>query len=183
MNHDARNREQLHTIAKPVVDEFANETGERVAIAQKEYGRAGWLYYSESSEAVTTDAHIGIDLDLYCTAIGKIILAFNPEPRTNELLADCTFKRRTDNTATDRKELLDELRTIRERGVAFDDEERLEGVRGIAVPVHNRADDVLIGGLTIAGATTRLKNDWYWEELPDLLSRAANMIEVNFNYR
>lgn len=179
---DALNRYRIYPLCKSVVNELAQETGESAAVAAEENGRAVYLYYNRTDEAVKTDARLGIELYLHCTGTGKAILAHLPEERIHQALDLHGLPAKTPNTITDRETLLTELEEIRETGVAFDDEERLEGMRGIATPILNRETNELYGALTVAGPTRRMTDEKFREEYPLLLRQATNMVEVTLTY-
>lgn len=84
----------------------------------------------------------------------------------------------TENTVTDRDALLEELDEIRNRGVAFDDEEILEGLRCVAVPVSNQ-EKGLLGAISVASPTSRMKGSRFQEDLPELVTDTANVIQIN----
>ena len=178
-----RNRNLLYRYGKEEVEELAETTGEYANLFTEQHGKGINLYKVRGSDAVgsgyQTDKLQQPD-QLHCTATGKAILAFLPEARVDGILDQHGLPERTANTITDRDELLDELATIRERGYAYNDEEEVEGLRAVGAPVIDRDDDVL-GSLSVAGPTSRLKGTPFDEELPEQVQRAANVIEVNIN--
>ncbi|WP_247002273.1 IclR family transcriptional regulator [Halosolutus gelatinilyticus] len=178
----ALSRQLVYPVTKSVVNELAAETGESAAVAVEERGRGVYLYYDRTDQAVRTDARIGIRLHLHCTGAGKAIFAHLPEERRNAIVEAHGLPAKTAQTITDRGELEDELAEIRETGIAFDDEERVDGMRGVGTPIRNRETGELLGALTVAGPTRRINGDRFREELPDLLRRAAKMVEVNITY-
>lgn len=117
---------------------------------------------------------------IHCMAAGKAILAYLPENKVHELVDTQDLPRRTDNTIVDIEELLDELEQVRERGVAFNDQERTWGIRGIGAPILRDFGDVL-GGLSITGPASNWKGDRFRKELPQLVTRTANAIEVEMH--
>ncbi len=119
----------VYPISRPVVNELVSKTGESAAVAVEEKGRAVYLYHNRSNESVKTDARAGIEMFLHCTGAGKAILAHLPEERIDAVIEEHGLPKMTPNTITDRDELLAELEEIRELGYAFDDEERIEGMR------------------------------------------------------
>lgn len=179
----ALDRQLVYPVTKSVVNELAQETGESAAVAAEENGRAVYLYYNRTDQAVRTDARLGIRLYLHCTGTGKAILAHMPDERVDAIVDEHGLPRKTANTITDREALFDELDRIRETGVAFDDEERMDGMRGVATPILNRETGDLLGALTVAGPTQRVHGDWFREEIPDMLHRATQMVEVNLTYQ
>ncbi|EJN57682.1 IclR family transcriptional regulator [Halogranum rubrum] len=178
----ALSRQLVYPVTKSVVQELAAETGESAAIAVEENGRAVYLCYDRANQAVRTDARLGIQLCLHCTGAGKAIFAHMSEAERDAVIEQHGLPKKTDRTITDRDELEDELAEIRETGLSFDDEERVDGMRGIATPIQNRETGELLGALTVAGPTRRINGERFRTELPDLLRRASKMVEVNITY-
>ena len=178
----ARNRRPFYSVAKPLVDDLAQETQESCHIAVEEHGRAVYLYYARSGKGVKTDAHPGIPLYMHCTATGKALLAHLPESYVDEIIDRHGLPKKTENTITDRNTLHEELAAIRDRGIAFGDEERLSGMRGVAAPILEKDERSLVGVLTIAGPTKRVHGSRFTDELPELLKQTTQMIEVEMSY-
>lgn len=176
----ARQRSTLHEIAKPEINWLTEETGETACVATEEYGKVVYLYQARGERAVTTDSQTGTRVLPHCTALGKAMLAHYPEEEVNTLLETHGLPQRTANTHTTQKELFKELETIRERGYAFDNEERIEGLRCVAVPVTD--SDQVWGALSVSGPAKRFQNEWYRKELPELIHRAVRVIEINLTY-
>ncbi|WP_416841740.1 IclR family transcriptional regulator [Haloferax sp. DFSO52] len=177
----ARNRMKIHEIAKPEIDKLAADTGELANLLVEEHGLGSYLHRARGDDAVQVEAHVGTRVYLHSTGLGKAILANLPAERRDEILDERGLPERTPQTTTNRYELLDELEEIRERGFAFDDEERLKGLRCVAAPIHSNSDRV-IGAISISGPTNRLRGERYREELPNKLLEAMNVIELNITH-
>ncbi|WP_254271330.1 IclR family transcriptional regulator [Haloarcula marina] len=176
-----RNRMDIYEKARPEVNALAEETGEMVNAAVEEHGEGVYITRAEGGQAVSVDTYAGKRVKLHCTALGKTILAQLPESRVDEIIAIHGLPERTENTITDPAELKTELDEVRERGYAYDREERLPGLRCVAAPVV--ADDGnLVAALSVSGPTTRIKGDLFHEEIPELLRSSANVIEINMAY-
>jgi DNA-binding IclR family transcriptional regulator len=80
--------------------------------------------------------------DLYCTASGKVLLAYLPRDNGERLTAALPFTRFTASTLADPDALRAELAIVRAQGYAVDREERFEGVMCVAAPVFGRAGAV-----------------------------------------
>jgi DNA-binding IclR family transcriptional regulator len=163
------------------VDRLAEAAGEVAQFATEEHGRLTYLYKARGEDAVETRSRVGSREYLHSTGLGKAILANLPEDRVRTLLARHGTPRRTPNTVTDVDALLRELAAVRERGYAIDDEENIEGLRCAATPVHG-ADGSVVGALSVTGPASRMRGDRLRSELPDLLSQAANVIEINCKF-
>jgi DNA-binding IclR family transcriptional regulator len=177
-----RKRHRLYKTGKADADELAAKTGELVAVTTYEYGRSVYLYQVKGRKALTTDSHLGVRFPLHCTAAGKSMLAHFPADRVRELVETSGLPAETANTITDPDELFEALRRIRDRGVALDDEERLEGTRGIGAPILRKDTGEVLGAVAICGPPTRLQGDRFREELPQLVRETANVIEVNSTF-
>jgi DNA-binding IclR family transcriptional regulator len=178
-----RNRNTLYRYGKEEVDELAEMTGEYANLFTEQHGKGINLYKVCGSDAVGSGYQrekLHQPDQLHCTATGKAILAFFPEDRVDEVLEQHGLPERTANTITDLETLHDELATIRERGYAYKDEEEVEGLRAVGAPVIDHEETVL-GSLSIAGPTSRLKGTPFNEDLPEQVQRAANVIKMNIN--
>lgn len=176
----ARDREPLYLLGREGADELAESTGELVALMTEWNGRSTYLYQRSGERAMAMDSHLGVQLPMHCTASGKAILSELPADRVEGILDAHGLPVWTDNTITDRAALFEELEEIRDRGVSFDDEERIDGLRGIGTPI--KRDGSLLGSIAMAGPVNRLEGDRYREELPDRLTKIKRMIEVKAKY-
>jgi len=177
----ARQRQPLFEKARPEVEALAEETGELVNLLVEEHGKGIYLHRATGENAVNVDAQVGTQVHLHNTALGKAILAYYPESRVEAILDRHDMPQTTDRTIGTRSELFDQLETVRERGVAFDDEERLPGLQCVAVPILNDRD-LAKGALSVSAPTRRMANDPLESEIPTLLKDAANVINLNVTY-
>lgn len=178
----ARDRLPIYHVAKPEVAKLAEETGELANLLYEEHGLGVYLYRARGENAVTLDTHTGKRRYLHNTALGKAILAHLPRSRVDEILDQHGLPRVTENTITDRDDLFAELEEVRERGYAYCNQERVEGLQCIATPLVSRADEHVLGAISIAGPTTRMASERIDNEMRSKLLQAANVIEINVNY-
>jgi len=174
----AKNQIDIYEVAKAEVDRLAEETGEVAQFMVQEHGRGVYLHKACGENAIQTASHTGTRKHLHCTALGKAILSQRSTDEIDRIINRHGLSRRTENTITTREELFDALETIRADGVAFDDEEVLQGLRCVAAPIDNPTGDPC-GAISISGPTSRFKGDRFHEELPEIVRGAANVIEVN----
>lgn len=177
----ARNRIQIYHAAKPEVKKLAEETGELANLLYEEHGFGVYLYRARGENAVTLDTHTGKRRYLHNTALGKAILAHKPKEQVEEILDQHGMPQATRHTITDREELYTELDQVRDRGYAFCNQERVEGLHCVAAPLQSQNGTVL-GAISVAGPSTRIQGERLKEELPQKVLQAANVIEINANY-
>ena len=94
---------------------------------------------------------VGMQLEAYCTGIGKVLLANLDEMDLENYLAAGPFPALTTTTITNPAALMDQLRVIRRQDYALDDREISDGLRCVAVPIR-RQD----GSVAAAISATRL---------------------------
>jgi IclR family acetate operon transcriptional repressor len=94
---------------------------------------------------------VGTRRPLYCTALGKAILAFS-ESELVETVIEGGLARRTSYTITSRTRLLEELAAVQAKGVAYDRQEYALGTICVAAPLLNRAR-IAEGALSVTGRT------------------------------
>ncbi|MFD1646855.1 IclR family transcriptional regulator [Haloarchaeobius litoreus] len=177
----ARNRRQIYNIAEPEVARLADETDELANFLIEEHGRGTYLQRARGEAAVQVEAHVGTRVSLHSTALGKSILAHLPESRVDEIIEMHGLEQTTPKTVTDRDELFDQLADIRERGYAFDDEERLKGLRCVAAPVLSN-DNRVLGAVSVSGPSHRIRDDRFRNTLPEKVLETVNVIELNVTY-
>lgn len=177
----ARQRLNIFEIANPEVDKLARSTGELANLMIEEHGRGSYLHRARGDDAVMVEAHVGTRVPLHSTGLGKAILAHLPEERVEEIVDEHGLKQFTPNTITDRERLFEELREIHDSGLAFDEEERLRGLRCVAAPILSNNGRVL-GAVSVSGPTNRVRGDYLEDELARRLKETVNVIELNVTY-
>lgn len=176
-----RERYLVYRIARDEVTALAEDTGELAGLVVEEHCYGAFLHRAKGNQAVHVDTHVGKRIHLHGAALGKAMLAFSSDEHVREVIDRRGLPALTDHTITDEAELADELERIRNEGVAFDDEERINGLRSVAVPLRTDGGDVL-GAISVAGPTSRLRGEQFRSEFPDRLRSAANVIELNITY-
>jgi DNA-binding IclR family transcriptional regulator len=174
----AKNGVAIHDIAAQEVNKLAEQTGEVAQFMVEEHGRGVYLHKASGENAIRTASYTGERKDLHCTALGKAILAQFSREHVEEIIDDQGMPAHTENTITTREELFNNLKTIRQENVAYDDEEVLSGLRCIAAPIGYKNGDIQ-GAISISGPTSRFKGKRFREELAETVRSAANVIEVN----
>lgn len=172
----------FYTQSIDFVRQLADKTGEIAALSIEEHGENVYLAPLKGDEAINLDVRLGDRLPMHCVGSGKAILAMLPEERVRAIVDGSGLPSYTDNTITDVDRLLAELEEIRETKVAFDNEERIEGVRSVASPVVNDESGVVYGGITVTGPKARMKGDWFERELPEQVRDTAREISINLTY-
>jgi DNA-binding IclR family transcriptional regulator len=100
-------------------------------------------------------SRIGASNPVYCTAMGKAMLAFLPEDSAAEIIGKIRYVRFTHRTLMTPEALKRSLDRVRRRGYAIDDEEVEEGVRCIGAPILSGSGQPM-AAVSISGPTSRI---------------------------
>jgi len=125
---------------------------------------------------LVSTTRIGHRAPLYCTGVGKVLLAARSAEEIAAYVERTTLEALTEHTHADPAELLHHLDEVRAQGYAPDDEECEPGVRCLAAPVsdsHGRG----LAALSISGPSTRFTAASREQQLR-LLKRAAAELPI-----
>jgi len=150
------------TTMLPELEALRDLTGEAVNLGVRIGDEVAVLLQVPSRQPLRYEQEPGQRNPIHVCAMGKALLAFG-DPKVG---MEEPFARYTDTTITTRAGLETELDRIRVRGAAVNFEERVAGVRAVAVPVRDGHDNVL-AALAIQGPAVRLGDD----RLPELTAR------------
>jgi DNA-binding IclR family transcriptional regulator len=177
----ARSHHDVHDIARRKVNRLADSTGEISALLIEEHGLGVFLHRSEGQQAVHIDSYIGQRIYLHGAALGKAILAALPRECVVDIVDRRGLPALTENTITDRDVLFAELDEIAAEGIAYDDQERLMGLRSVAAPITDE-DGTPLGAVSIAGPTSRVQDEQFRDEFPSKLADVVSVIELDLTY-
>lgn len=164
---------KITKVAQPYMQALANNVQENVFLAIPREER---VLYLEAMYPVGCTSMIrnmlGTEAPMYCTGIGKAIMACLPEEKQIEY-ASRSLAAYTENTITDKIQLLEELRKTRLRGYALDNMEHEFGVKCVGVAIKN-AEGNAVAGLSITGKASDI--DWKREHEGILLKLKESAI-------
>ena len=121
----------------PELDQLVAELGETVNYVRRDGGDVVYLIKKESSHSMRICTKIGQRLPLYCTAVGKAILAHLPAEECTQILSEFRFDAYTEHTVPDAAALRLQMQQILRSGYAVEREEFEYGLVCVAVPVLN----------------------------------------------
>jgi IclR family transcriptional regulator, KDG regulon repressor len=153
--------------SREVMHELLEQTRETVLLGRFADGHTAARYFerlpSPQTMRFTPDLHE--DRPLYCTAMGKVLLAYAPEAETQAWLKSATFERFTPRTVRSRKALRKELSRVRAQGIALSADEMFEGGAALATPVFDNAGDIRMALVIAAPSARLLPRSAAWAEL------------------
>ena len=149
----------LRTICIPLVHELCSVTGETVNLVIPDENHIIYIEKCESKHSMRISTTIGTRLPMYCTAVGKAIMAFHRDPDiVSQILDQTQLAAVTRNTLTSKDAILAELEATRKRGYALDREELEYGLVCIAAPILN-AVGAPIAAISCSGPLQRMDEE------------------------
>lgn len=164
----------LAAVASVELQRLRDMTGETAYLAVPDDGMVLALGKFESPHDIRSAARLGVRKPLHCTSQGKAILAFLPEAEAEAMLGHGPLERFTPQTITDRGTLMTQLRIIRARGYAVEDQEILPGNRCVGAPVLDSTGQP-IAAISVAGPVYRLTSERVAQLGPEIANVARNI--------
>lgn len=176
------NKQGILKLSKPFMEKIVEKINESVYIGILREGSVIYLDIVEAPQTVRIVSRVGRDVPAYCTAIGKVQLAYASEEEINKIYMGARLRKYTENTITSLPVLKSHLRKIGEVDYAIDNEEFEEEVRCIAVPVKDYLG-VPVSALSASGPASRMTDKKMYDEILPVLRKYAKEISKRLGYQ
>ncbi|MFN3868911.1 MAG: IclR family transcriptional regulator [Hyphomicrobiaceae bacterium] len=157
---------------RAILQKLVNEIGETCNLSMRLSDQSIYIDRVESRWPLRLNLEPGSLVPLHCTASGKLFLSAMSRSRRQKLLSITGMQQHTPNTITDLDRMEREIESIKKRGYSIDDEEFLEGLVALAVPVLN-SHGAIVAGVACHGPKPRLTIERALSHI-DRLRQAAN---------
>jgi IclR family transcriptional regulator, KDG regulon repressor len=171
----------LRRQARPVLEDLVAKCNETAYLAVADGSEVVYILVEETSHTVRVASRLGQRRPAYCTAAGKVHLAYESQDRLAEIFRDRTLNAHTTNTLADMRALHAHLREVGKQGYAVDDEETEPGVRCLAVPVRDYSRRV-VASVGLTGPSSRFTPERIESELLPLVVEAGARISQRLGY-
>ncbi len=136
-------------IIEPELKAFSKEVGKTVFFGVRSDHEVVYICKFEPENPIITTATVGTKNPMYCTSLGKAILAYTQEEARQQILGRIKFRKKTERTVTSVEELEKELNRVRERGFALDAREMEEHMECVGAPVFG-SDGSILGAISVS---------------------------------
>lgn len=169
----------INQIAKPILKKIVEKVNETIFLAIMSDKEVVYIDRVDSFRSMWTNVRIGSRKPLHCTALGKAFLTFSNYEKSKEIINQINLVPHTKNTITDKDMLIEELDKFKSLGYTVDDEELVEGMLCISVPIYDYKKDV-VAALSVSGPKERiLQNE---EIIINSLLSASNEISMKIGF-
>jgi len=142
-------------LAMPFLQELYERTHETVHLGVPDHDEVVYIAKLGGHRQVASPSRVGGGMPMYCTAIGKALLAHADRDLQSEVL-DGVLVRRTPRTVVAPGILKRQLRAVRSSGVAFEREESTQGLLCVAAPIFD-ADGHVGLAISVTGPVGRFR--------------------------
>jgi len=153
----------VRELAYPMMLDLAEVSGESVQLAVLVDSNAVYLSQVESSQSIRYTVSVGDKSPVYCSGVGKAMLAMLPTEQQDTLINSLVFKRYTQQTITSSLLLRRQLNDVRKNGFAVDNEEHQHGVCCVASAIVDSLG-FPIAAISVTAPTFRISEsnfqDW-----------------------
>jgi len=171
----------IRRLSLPHLQKLNQQTRETVHLTVRHGLAAVYVEKLDSSEPLRIYSRIGAAVPLYCSAVGKVLLAYMPPQELANIIPQLELKRMSANTIGSIQELQTHLQKVRRNGYACDLEENEPHIRCIAAPVWDHSG-VVNASLSITGPSVRMSMTRL-RELAPLIQEAGAKISSELGYQ
>jgi DNA-binding IclR family transcriptional regulator len=154
-------------------ERLAQRTGEAVRVGVLHGPSVVIVHHVFRPDAAFQVLEVGAQLPAHASALGKAILAYQPDALLAELTAE-TPPRLTSRTLT-AAALIAEVADVRDKGFARERDEAVLGESSLAAPIADRAGHA-VGAIAVVGETRRILPRGPAKGLPEAVADAARSI-------
>jgi len=144
------NKHNFVDIAKPILENIANKYEKNTHISIIDGNEMVYLYTYKPQGSLIAPPQVGERRDLHCTALGKVVLAFDDKINTNKVLNELEYKKYTERTITNKEELLKELYKCKKDGYCIDNRENDSVIYAVGAPLYDYSGN-LVAAISLAG--------------------------------
>ena len=137
--------------------DLAERSGETANLGALAGAMVLYVDRADSPQALRWQLGVGERVPAHCSGLGKAILAHLRADAVERVLPP-RLEALTENTITDRRGFLEQLAGVRRRGYALDDEEFMEGVRCVAMPIIGPGGEA-VAAVSISGPAFRFTDE------------------------
>src|SRR5271157_97303 len=145
----------IRQVSLPYLQELNRQTRETIHLTVRHGLSAVYVEKLDSPEQLRIYSRIGAAVPLYCTAVGKVMLAYMPDDERERVLPQLALKHLTPNTVGSLQELKAELYRVRKNGYACDLEEHELHIRCVAAPIWDHSG-IVNASLSITAPMVRM---------------------------
>ena len=133
----------LSDLAQPCMQRLAERIQESCSMAVLDRRDVVYVARVAVRKVMTVSLSVGARLPAYCTSMGRVLLSGLDREALDSWFEDCVPVPRTERTVTDVARLREIVATVQREGYAWVEQELEMGLCSLAVPLRDRAGNVV----------------------------------------
>ncbi|WP_024285485.1 IclR family transcriptional regulator [Cellulomonas sp. KRMCY2] len=166
----------LPEVALPHMEKLVAQVSESCSISVLDGDEVVYVARVPTHRIMTVAISVGTRFPAYATSMGRVLLAAQPADWLDAYLERIELRPITPRTIVDPDKLRTALTRIAARGYALVDQELEEGLRSLAVPLHD-AGGAVVGAMNVSAHSSRGSSEAIRKELLPPLLEAAGRVE------
>ncbi|MBN2897495.1 MAG: IclR family transcriptional regulator [Clostridia bacterium] len=174
------NSSSLREVASPHLKALRDLTGEVVHLVVPEAPYIVYIDKFDSKETIRMHSSIGKRSPMYCTSVGRAILATYSDERIQSIWNESTIEKLTQHTITDFDSFLEMINEVRKNQYAEDNEENELQVRCFGAAIKDYKGET-VGAISISTPIIRL-DETRIEQFKQLIIEYSHKISKELGY-
>lgn len=172
----------LPDLARPHMEDLVAKVHDSCSLSVLDDTDVVYVARIPTKRIMTIAISVGTRFPAYATSMGRVLLAAQPDEWLDEYLATASMEQLTARTIATPSELRTELAGIRKNQFAIVDQELEQGIRSIAVPLHD-IDGHVVAALNVSLHVSRGTLASMKQQLLPALIDTARAIESDLRSR
>lgn len=164
-------------IVQPFIERISTETEESCSVSVLDGNDVVYIARHLTHRIMSVTLNVGTRLPAFVTSMGRMLLAYQPEEKLADILANSQLKKYTENTLVDRKKIKQEINLAKTQGYCIVNQELELGLRSIAVPVFDQRGNC-VAALNVGAQAARISHKELIEKILPSLQQAAQEIKA-----
>lgn len=165
----------IWNLAEPLMEQLVEQLKESCSAAVLDGTDIVYVLRVPTHKVMSISLGVGSRLPVYCTSMGRVLLADQPDEEVLRRLKLAKPHALTRHTVTSTEALLAKVQQVRRQGWSLVNQELEEGLISLAAPITNRAGRT-IAALNISGQANRTNVKTAQDHLLPALLRCAQAI-------
>lgn len=172
----------LTELAQPYLMHLAEQTGESATLATLDGAEVVYIARVPVRRVLSVTVSPGTRVAAHATSLGRVLLAWEPPERVEQLISESGLPALTPYTVTEPKKFREILATVREEGWSMVINEREEGLISLSAPIRDHSTGV-VAALASSTSTGRTAPEEFQDNVVPVLLSAASQISVELGYQ
>jgi len=133
----------LPEIAQPHLEVLASKVHESASASVLDGADIVYVARVPIRRIMSVKINIGTRMPAHATSMGRVLLSGLPTPDLKAMISNLEIPKYTRNTITSKSVLLQEINKVKTQGWSINDQELEYGLRSIAVPIFDKAEEII----------------------------------------